>query len=163
MSVSHLGWAHTLIAPPTEPRPAPSTRGRERAAPQPRTNTLNIPPYNGLADWESRTGPDRGRNLRGMVQRYPPRAETARAGPAGREDDPSTVSMIVLERGHYYQVLITPHLQECHWNLEAVYSMLPESAALPHGPTPLPQKNVFMSLSALNVPLLLLAAGVDGV
>ena len=26
--VPHLGWAHTLIAPPTDPRPAPSTGGR---------------------------------------------------------------------------------------------------------------------------------------
>ena len=56
----HLGRAHTLIAPPTEPRPAPSTGCRERAAPQPRANTLNIPTYNGLGDWESRTAPDRG-------------------------------------------------------------------------------------------------------
>ena len=40
--VPHLGWAHTLIAPPTDPRPAPSTGGRERAAPQPRVNTLKM-------------------------------------------------------------------------------------------------------------------------
>ena len=66
--VPHLGWAHTLVAPPTEPRPAPSTGGRERAAPQPRANALNVPPYNGLADWDSRTAPDRGRNLRDMVE-----------------------------------------------------------------------------------------------
>ena len=31
--VPQLGWADTLIAPPTNPRPAPSTGGRERAAP----------------------------------------------------------------------------------------------------------------------------------
>ena len=31
--VPHLGWAHTLIAPPTDPRPGPSTGGREWAAP----------------------------------------------------------------------------------------------------------------------------------
>ena len=31
--VPHLGGAHTLIAPPTEPRPAPSTGGWERSAP----------------------------------------------------------------------------------------------------------------------------------
>ena len=46
--------------------------------------------------------------------------------------------MSVLESGHYYQVRITPHPQECHWNLKAVDSMLLARAALPHGPTPLP-------------------------
>ena len=45
----HLGWVHTLIAPPTDPRPAPSTGGRERAAPPPKPETLRIPPYEGLA------------------------------------------------------------------------------------------------------------------
>ena len=30
--VPHLGWVHTLIAPQTDPRPAPSTGGREQAA-----------------------------------------------------------------------------------------------------------------------------------
>ena len=136
--VPHLGWAHKLIAPPTDPRPAPSTGGRERAAPQPRANTLNIPPYKDLADWESRTARDTGRNLRSMVERYQPGVDTARAGPPRREGDPSTMAMIVLEIGHYYQVRITPHLQEYHWSLEAVDSMLPASAALPDGPTPLP-------------------------
>ena len=113
-------------------------RGRERASPQPRANTLNIPPYRDLADGESRTARDRGRNLRSMVEPYLPGAETARAGPPRREDDPSTIAMIMLESGEYYQVRITPHLQERHWSLEAVDSMLPESAALPDGPTPLP-------------------------
>ena len=70
--VPHLGGAYTLIARPTEPRPAPSTGGREPAAPQTRANALNIPPYKGLADWESRTAPDRRRNLRDIVERYPP-------------------------------------------------------------------------------------------
>ena len=42
--VPHLGWAHTLIAPPTDPRPAPSTGGREPAAPPPRAKTVHIPP-----------------------------------------------------------------------------------------------------------------------
>ena len=42
--VPHLGWVHTLIAPPTDPRPAPSTGGREVAAPPPRPETLRIPP-----------------------------------------------------------------------------------------------------------------------
>ena len=45
--VPHLGWAHTLMAPPTDPRPTPSTGGQERAAPQPRANALNISPYKG--------------------------------------------------------------------------------------------------------------------
>ena len=70
--VPHLGWAHTLIAPPTNPRPAPSTRGRERAAPQPKANALNVAPYKGLAERQSSTAPDRGRNLRNLVERYPP-------------------------------------------------------------------------------------------
>ena len=30
--VPHQGWVHTLIAPPTDPRPAPSTGCKERAA-----------------------------------------------------------------------------------------------------------------------------------
>ena len=85
----HLGWAHTLIAPPTDARPAPSARGRQRAAPQPRANALHIPPYKSLAEWESRTAPDRGRNLREVVERYPPGAETARAGPPRCEDGPA--------------------------------------------------------------------------
>ena len=77
--VPHLGRAHTIIAPPTDPRPAPSTGGWERAAPQPRANVLDIPTYKDLADWESRTAPGRGRNLRELVERYPPGAEAARA------------------------------------------------------------------------------------
>ena len=72
------------------------------------------------------------------MEQYPPGAGTAGAGPLRRKDDPSTISMIMLESGHYYQVRITPHPQECHWNLEAVVSMLPARAALPDGPTPLP-------------------------
>ena len=135
----HLGLTHTLIAPPTEPRSAPSTGGQEPAAPQPSANALNIPPYNGLGDWESRKAPDSGRNSRDMVEQYPPGAETARTAPSRHEDDPSAISMIMLQSGHYYQVRITPHPQECHCNLEAVDSMLPTSAALPDGPGPLPQ------------------------
>ena len=131
-------WAHTLTAQPKVPRPAPSTRGREQAAPQPRATTLNIPPYKNLAEWESRTARDRGRNLRSMVQRYPPGAATARAEPPPRERNTSTVAMIVLESGHYYQVPITPHSQKCHWSLEAVDSMNPASAALPGSPNPMP-------------------------
>ena len=47
--VPQLAWAQTLIAPPTGPQPAPSPRGRERAAPQLSAHALNIPPYNGIA------------------------------------------------------------------------------------------------------------------
>ena len=147
--VPHLGWTHTLIAPPTDPRPAPSTGGRGRAAPQPRANTLNIPRYKDLADWESRTARDRGRNLRDMVERYPPGAEMARAGPRRRKSDPSTVTMIMFKSGHYYQVRITPHPQECHWSLEAVDSRLPASAARPDSPTPLPQNQPSDPLTAI--------------
>ena len=132
--VPHLGWVHTLIAPPMDPRPAPSIGGRERAAPPPRPETLRIPPYEGLAAWESGTTCDRGRNLTSLVARYP---ETARAAPPLRERDPSTVAMIVLENGHYYQVRVIPHPQESHWSLEAVDSMLPATTALPDSPTPL--------------------------
>ena len=135
----HLGWAHTLIAPPTDLRPALSIGSWEPAAPQPRANTLNIPPYKDLAEWESRTARDTGLNLRSMVERYPPGAETARAGPPRREGDPSTIAMIVLESGNYYQVRITLHPQECHWSLEAVDSMLSANAALPDSPNPLPK------------------------
>ena len=134
--VPPLGWAHALIAPPTDPRPAPSTGGQKRAAPPPRAEILNIPPYKDLAEWESRTARDRGRNLKSMVERY---LETARAAPPPREGDPSTIAMMVLENGHYYQVRITPHPQERHWSLEAVDSMLPANAVLPDSPTPLPK------------------------
>ena len=132
--VPHLGWVHTLIAPPTDPRPAPSTRGREGAAPPPRPKTLRIPPQEGLAAWKSGTARDRGRNITSLVARYP---ETTRAAPPPRERDPSTFAMIVLENGHYYQVRIIPHPQESHWSLEAVDSMLPATTALPDSPTPL--------------------------
>ena len=131
----HLGWVHTLIAPLTDPRPAPSTGGRQQAAPPPRAETLNIPPYKDLAEWESRTARDSGRNLKSMVERYP---ETARTAPPPCEGDPSTIAMIVLERGHYYQVRITPHPQKRHRSLEAIDSMLPANAAPPDSPTPQP-------------------------
>ena len=48
--VLHLGWAHTLIAPPADTGPMPSKGGRERAAPQPGANTLSFPPYKDLAE-----------------------------------------------------------------------------------------------------------------
>ena len=76
--VPHLGWVHTLIAPPTDPRPAPSTGGREQAAPPPRPDNLRIPPHEGLAAWKSGTACSRGRNLRSLAARY---TETARAAP----------------------------------------------------------------------------------
>ena len=147
--VPHLGWAHTLIVPPADPRPSPSTGGRERAAPQPRVSTLNIPPYKDLAEWESRTAPGQGRKLRELVEGYPPRAEAARAGPPQREDDAHNISMILLESGHYHQLPNSPHPQECRWNLEAVDSLLPARAALPDGPIPLPQNQPRNSLTAI--------------
>ena len=134
--VPHLGWAHAFIAPPTDAKPAPSTGGQEQAAPPPRAETLRIPLYEGLAEWESRTARDRGRNLTSMVERYP---ETARAAPPPRERYPSTIAMIMFESGHYYQVRITPHPQDSHWSLEAGNSMLPATTALPDSPTPLPK------------------------
>ena len=132
--VAHLGWVHTLIALPKDPRPAPSTRGKERAAPPPRPETLRIPPYEGMAAWESRTARRWGHNLRSLAACYP---ETVRAAPPPRESDPGTIAMIVLENGHYYQVRIIPHPHEGHWSLEAVNSMLPATADLPDSPTPL--------------------------
>ena len=132
--VPHLSWLHTLIAPATDPRPAPSTGGRERAAPPPRPKSLCIPPCEGLAAWESGTARDRWRNLTNMSERYP---ETARAAPPPRERDPSTIAMIVFKNGHYYQVRIIPHLQKSHWSLEAVDSMLLATTALPGSPTSL--------------------------
>ena len=39
MWVPQLGWAHTLVAPPANPCPAPAAGGRDRAATQPRVNT----------------------------------------------------------------------------------------------------------------------------
>ena len=112
--VPHLGWVHTLIAPPTDPRPAPSTGGQERAALPPRPKTLRIRTQEGLAAWESGTVRERGRNVTSLAARYP---ETARAARPPRESDPSTIAMIVLENGHYYQVRIVPHPQEIHWRL----------------------------------------------
>ena len=128
----HLGWVHTLIALPTDPRPVPSTGGRERAAPRP--ETLRIPPHEGLAACESGTACDRGRNLTSLAARYP---ETTRAAPPPRERDPSTIAMVVLENGHYYQVRIIPQPQESSWSLEAVDSMLLAATALLDSPTPL--------------------------
>ena len=79
--VPHLGWVHTLIAPPTDPRPGPSIGGRERADPPPRPENLCILPHEGLAAWESGTARNMGRNLTSLAARYP---ETARAVPLAR-------------------------------------------------------------------------------
>ena len=144
--VPHLGWAHTLIAPPRDPRPAPSTGGQEWAAPPSRAEFLHIQPYEVLSGWESRTARHRGRNLTSMVERHPDRARTA---PPRRERDPSTIAMIVLESGHYYQVRITLHPQESHWSLEAATSMLPANTTLPESPTPLPIDQPPDTLTAL--------------
>ena len=135
MWVPHLGWVHTLTAPPTDPRPAPSTGGREQAAPPPRPDNLCIPPHDGLEAWESGTARSRGHNLTSLAAHYP---ETARAAPPPRERDSGTIAMIVLENGnYYYQVRIIPHPQESHWSLEAVDSMLQATTDLPDSPTPL--------------------------
>ena len=132
--VPHLGWVHTLIAPPTDPRPAPTTGVRERAAPPPRPDNLRIPPHEGLEAWESGTARSRGHNLTNQTAHYP---ETTRAAPPPRERDPATIAMIVLENGHYYKVRIIPHPQDNHWSLEAVDSMLRATTGLPDNPTPL--------------------------
>ena len=132
--VPQLGCAHTLIPPPTDLKPAPSTGGRELATPPPRAETLRIQPYEGLAEWESRTARDRGRNLTSMLKRYP---VTACAAPPPREPDLGTIAMIVLESGHYYKVRITPHPQESHWSLQAVNTTLPATRSLPDSPIPL--------------------------
>ena len=68
--VPHLAWAPTLVASPTEPRPAPNPGSRMRAAPQLSANALNIPPYEGPVYWESRTARERGHNLRTRMERY---------------------------------------------------------------------------------------------
>ena len=132
--VRHLGWVHTLIAPPTDPRPAPTTGGQERAAPPPRPDNLRISPHEGLEAWESGTARSRGHNLTNLTAHYP---ETARAAPRPRERDPGTIVMIVLQNGRYCQVRIIPHSRDNHWSLEAVDSMLWATTDLPDNPTPL--------------------------
>ena len=132
----HLAWAHTLVAPLTEPRPAPRARGWKWAAPKMRADALNILPYNGLAAWESWTGPERGSNIRAMVERYAAGPETSHAKPPGR-GTLSVVSMVVFKDGQYYQVRITPWLLAPRLDLEAVDSMLLRDPALPDGPSTL--------------------------
>ena len=60
----------------------------------------------------------------------------AHAEPLAR-DTLSTIAMVVLESGHYYQVRITPRTLERCWDLEAVDPMLPRGMGLPDGPTTL--------------------------
>ena len=135
--VPHLAWAHTLIAPPTDPRPAPNPGGQTGAASQLDADALNIPPHGNLAHWESRATRESGQNLRTMTERY-----AQLAGPGAHveplpRDAPSTVAMVVFKSGHYYQVRITPRPLDNHWDLEAADSMLPRDVDLPGGPTPL--------------------------
>ena len=132
--VRHLGWVHTLKAPQTDPRLAPSTGGRDQGAPPPRPDNLRIPPHEGLAAWESGTARSRGHNLTSLAARYP---ETACVAPPARERDPGTIAMIVLENGHYYQVRIIPHRQRGHLSPEAVDSMPPATTDLPDSLSPL--------------------------
>ena len=117
--------------------PAPHLDRHAHAAPQLNADALNIPAYNGLAYWESRIAPERGQNLWAMMEQY---AQTggpeAHAEPRSRRI-PSTVTMVVVENGHYYQVRITPRPLERRWDLEGVDSMLPGDMDLLDGPTPL--------------------------
>ena len=72
-----------------------------------------------------------------MTERY---AQTAAPGAHAEpppRDAPSTVAMVVLESGHYYQVRMTPRPLDNNWDLEAADSMLPRDVDLPEGPTPL--------------------------
>ena len=73
-----------------------------------------------------------------MVERYTHTAALrAHAGPPGRSTS-STIAMVVLDNGQYYQVRITPRPLARHLDLEAFDSMLRSDVALPDGPTPLP-------------------------
>ena len=62
---------------------------------------------------------------------------TARTAPLPRECDPSTIAIVMLENGNYYEVRIIPQPQESHWSLEAVDSMLSAATALRDGHDPL--------------------------
>ena len=81
--------------------------------PQQSGNTLKIPRYDGLAYWESRTAKEGGHDLRTMMERYAQTvwAEAYAEPPAG--DTPSTVAMVALKSGHYYQVRFTAQPLEC--------------------------------------------------
>ena len=59
----------------------------------------------------------------------------AHARPPGR-GIPSTVTMVVLENGHYYLVRSTPRPLERRLDLEAVDTMLPRDTDLPDGLNP---------------------------
>ena len=69
--VPHLGGAHTLIAPLTDPRPTPSIGGRKRAAPPPGTQTLNIPRTKTWQNGKAGQLAMEGRKPKSMVERYP--------------------------------------------------------------------------------------------
>ena len=88
--VLHLAWAHTLIAPPTETRPAPNPGGRTRAASQLNANSVNISPHGGLSVLGKQDGQGEGTKIpdangrAGGIADPPPR------------DAPSTVALVVL-------------------------------------------------------------------
>ena len=70
-----------------------------------------------------------------MVERYAHTARPEAGAEPPRRSTTSTVAIVVLKDGHYYQVRITPRpLVRC-WELEAVYPMLPGNMPLPDGPT----------------------------
>ena len=72
-----------------------------------------------------------------MVDRYAQTmAPEAQAEPPGR-GAPSTGTMVVLKKGQYYQVRITPQPLERLWDLEAADSIISRDMDLPDGPTPL--------------------------
>ena len=119
-----------LINRPTELLPSPSPGGRERAATHLNADALNIPPYNGLAAWDSWMAQERRRNPRAMVERYAHMAGPEAYDEPPRRSIPSTVAMGMLENGHCYLAR--------HWDLEAVDSMLGRDILLIDGCTPLP-------------------------
>ena len=78
------GARDTLIIITMLHRPtiAPTTGGREGAAPPPRPDNLRIPPHEGLEAWESGTARSRGHNLTNLTAHYP--GDDARSHPAAR-------------------------------------------------------------------------------
>ena len=74
--VPHVGWVHTLIVPPTNRRPAPSTGGRERAAPPPRPDDLRIPQHKA---WRNgKAGPPVAGGITSRAWRHATRRRRAR-------------------------------------------------------------------------------------
>ena len=135
MWVPQLACAHTLIAPPAPRRPAPSPGAT--AAPQPRADNLNIPPYTNLDSWECTIAPEKGRSLRDMVDRCAREAEATHAVPPSR-NTPNAVLVIMLKAGHYYHVRVTARPADGRWDLEGIDSMIIVAAPLPDGPTLIP-------------------------